>query len=116
MTNAKIIGSRNALLSSLMFYRRALLENNCTDVNKEIANFIGKNLALTDEQIDFLENANKDYDMIKMFDDMQVLLQAMIDSNKVNKHNLNTIIVNLDFLKNNINNYIKKKGENNNGN
>ena len=116
MSNAKIVGSRNALLSSLMFYRRALIEDNCPDINKEIAEFIGKNLALTDEQIDFLQNANKDYDMIKIFDDMQILLHAMIESNRINKHNLNTIIINLDFLKNNISNYIKKKGEEKNGN
>ena len=108
MSKEKIIGAKNAVLNTLMFYRQALMEENCPDINKEIANELGKNLSLSEKQIEFIKNTDEDYNPVDILDKIIIILKSIIKSGEINKEFLQTAIDNLSFLSENFLNYKPK--------
>lgn len=72
---SKVESAKSAVHNMLIYYYQALKEKNCNDPKQVIATEVGKMINLTDEQVVYmLKHCTKDFDIIEILSNMQVLL------------------------------------------
>lgn len=94
----RVRGAKDALLNSLMYYRQALQQKGCTDINKEIATEVGKAMLLTQPQTDFIEDSKKP-NAKEILDNAEIILKTMVFKDKVDKEGVSLIIKGFKSLK-----------------
>lgn len=79
MNDNKVKGAKNALLTSLLYYYRALELEGCEDIKKQITTDVALSLKLSKEQSEFLYDCNI-IDLEKIIDDMIILANTLNDT------------------------------------
>lgn len=93
--NDKLRGAKNALLSSILYYYRALELNNCDDIRREIATDVSLALKLSKDQTEFIADTEIN-SVSSTIDDILILLKTLECNDK---HTKNLITVTLNDLK-----------------
>ena len=99
----RVKGAKDLLLNSIMYYRQALLQTGCQDINKEIATEVGRAMMLTQEQTDFIAEA-KQAKAKEVIENAEILLKHMVYNDKLDKESITLILKGLKTLKGLVNN------------
>lgn len=100
--DARIQGTKDNLINSLMYYRMALKQQGCQDINQEIATIVGQAMGLTNEQQEYVfKSAN--VNPKKIIENIKILIKSA-ENNKgqLSEEAISVIIKTLTLLENKI--------------